>query len=139
MPPLNCPLRRPPLLQQNLLLAPHQSRSSPPAFTPTAASTLPTTSKTSDPVLADPVAITTVPTQQGNFSSLFPSPVSNLPPLSQKLMKNMKEKEYVDLSTLLPNSLYDTMASPSFSFKVQPGSNGDESVSLTQTRRSPKK
>ena len=126
-------------IQQNLQLAVHHSQSSPTALTPTAAPTLPTTSQTSEPVLADPVATTTVPTKQGNFASLFSSPVSNLPPLSPKLMKNMKDKEYVDLNTLLPNSLYDTMASPSFSLKVQPGSYGDESVSLTQTRRSTQK
>ena len=121
-------------IQQNLQLADQQSHSSPPAITPTAAPTLPSASHTPEPVLA-----ATVPTQQGNFASLFSSPISNLPPLSPKLIKSMREKEYVDLNTLLPNSLYDTMASPSFSLKVQPGSYGDESVSLTQTRRSTQK
>ena len=54
-------------------------------------------------------------------------------------MTNEKEKEYIDLNKLLPNSLEDTMMSFSFSLKVQPGSYGDESTSLTQTRRSIKK
>ena len=76
---------------------------------------------------------------QGNIESLFHSPLSSLPPLSPKLIKAMKAKEYIDLNTLLPNSLYDTTANQSYSLQVQPGATGDETVSLTQTRRTAQK
>lgn len=125
-----------PYVQPNLQLAPQQSQSPVPGVTPTADPPLPPTIHSSVPIPADSATTTAIPRHQGNFASLFSSPVSNLPPLSPKLMKSMKEKEYVDLNTLLPTSLYDTLASPSFSLKLQPGSHGDESVSLTQTRRS---
>ena len=76
---------------------------------------------------------------RGNIESLFHSPLSSLPPLSPKLIKAMKAKEYIDLNTLLPNSLYDTTSNQSYSLQVQPGGSGDESVSLTQTRKSVQK
>ena len=75
----------------------------------------------------------------GNISTFLHSPISNLPPLSPKLIKTMKDKDYVDLNLLLPSSLYDTTANNSYSLQVTPGSEGAESLSLTQARRTTQK
>ncbi len=89
------------------------------------------------PITATATAVAAL--HQGNIDSLFHSPLSSLPPLSPKLIKCMKAKEYIDLNTLLPNSLYDTTSDQSYSLQVQPGVGGDETVSLTQTRRTAQK
>ena len=87
---------------------------------------------TQEPPTASPAtAVPHAALHQGNIESFFHSPLSSLPPLSPKLIKAMKAKEYIDLNTLLPNSLYDTTANQSYSLQVQPGASGDETVSLT--------
>ena len=70
-----------------------------------------------------------------DICSLLHSPLSSLPPLSSKLIKSMKSKEYIDLNTLLPNVLYDTSSKPSYNLPIDPGREGDATVSLTQNHR----
>ena len=95
--------------------------------------------------MSEPTAATTAAAtphaslHQGNIVSLFHSPLSSLLPLSPKLIKAMKTKEYIDLNTLLPNSLYNTTANQSYSLLVQPGGSGDETMSLTQPCRTAQK
>lgn len=48
--------------------------------------------------------------QPGNLLQL--SPCSQLPPLSAKVQKALENREYIDLTSLLPNNLYDAAASP---------------------------
>ena len=49
---------------------------------------------------------------EGNFNSYSKSGAA-LPPISEKALKAVKNRDYVDLNSLLPNFLYDTVANPS--------------------------
>ena len=125
-----------------LQLSPTSTISQLPAIDVPQQATLPQPPPTAIP---EPTAATTAAAtphaslHQGNIVSLFQPSLSSLPPLSPKLIKAMKAKEYIDLNTLLPNSLYDTTANQSYSLQVQPGGSGDETVSLTQTGRTAQK
>ena len=68
-------------------------------------------------------------------ATLFSASNANLPPLSSRLLKALKDKDYIDLSSLLPHMLYDINSGPSYSLQLQPGYVRDGSVSLTQTPR----
>ena len=69
----------------------------------------------------------------GNILQAFPSSSkSSLPPVSQKVMKSLQNKEYVDLSSLLPTSLYDQVTHPhSFKLKFNPTEPGESVVAVS--------
>lgn len=74
--------------------------------------------------------------QSGNFAPYFNPPISSLPPLTPKIMKAMKDKEFIDLGNLLSKALYETAPHTSYSVQVNTGPDGDESVAMTPSRRS---
>ena len=67
------------------------------------------------------------------ISSTLPA---NLPPLSVKIHKSIKAREYIDFNSLLPQSLYDLASSNQLvDFQLVPGQNGQETFSLAPKRR----
>ena len=63
-----------------------------------------------------------------------------LPPLSEKVMKEIKNKEYINFNTLLPNTLYDASAElDNLYLKVNPSSNGEQSLSFASKNDRKKK
>ena len=75
--------------------------------------------------------------QTGNLLQL--SPCSQLPPLSAKVQKALKNKEYVDLSSLLPNNLYDSASSPmNFQFSTGDDQNTRITTVSAPTAQKPK-
>lgn len=73
----------------------------------------------------------------GNLNTFLHSPINNLPPMSSKLIKALKDKDFIDLTSLLPNSLYEISPYSQYSLEVLPSSEqgANSSLSLTQTKR----
>ena len=69
----------------------------------------------------------------GNILPALPSfSKSSLPPVSQKVMKSLQNKEYVDLNSLLPTSLYDQVTHPhSFNLKFNPTEPGESVMAVS--------
>ena len=73
---------------------------------------------------------------EGNLQNLFSANMSALPPLSTKILKAIKDKEYVDFNLLLPNSLYDPASlNQNFNLQFNPNQIVEGSVSWSSTRR----
>ena len=73
----------------------------------------------------------------GNLDLFLHSPINNLPPMSSKLIKALKDMDFIDLTSLLPNSLYEVSPYSQYSLEVLPSSEqgANSSLSLTQTKR----
>ena len=69
----------------------------------------------------------------GINSSIYPQFACNsLPPLSEKVIKALKNKEYIDLATLLPKSLYDaTSVEPHLHFDLSASDTRPDQVTFT--------
>ena len=76
---------------------------------------------------------------QGNFNTSIKSGAV-LPPLSEKALKAIKNREYVDLNSLRPHFLYDTVENPSsLSFQLNPQTDGEGMFSLSSVRSNKQK
>eukprot|EP00112_Aurelia_sp_Birch-Aquarium-sp1_P016618 Seg3784.4 transcript_id=Seg3784.4/GoldUCD/mRNA.D3Y31 product="hypothetical protein" protein_id=Seg3784.4/GoldUCD/D3Y31 len=65
---------------------------------------------------------------------------SLLPPLSEKVTKEIKNKEFINFNNLLPNMLYDASSElDNLYLKVNPNSNGEQSLSFSSKNDKKKK
>ena len=61
---------------------------------------------------------------------------ANLPPLSVKMHRSIKAREFIDFNSLLPQSLYDLASTNQLvDFQLVPGQNGQETFSLAPKKR----
>ena len=75
----------------------------------------------------------------GNFNTSFKSETALLP-LSEKALKAIKNMAYVDLNSLRPHFLYDTVENPSsLSFELNPQKDGEGIFSLSSVRSNKQK
>ena len=77
---------------------------------------------------------------QGNCNTSSKSGAVLPPPLSEKALKAIKNREYVDLNSLRPHFLYDTVENPSsLSFELNPQKGGEGMFSLSSVRSNKQK
>ena len=71
---------------------------------------------------------------QGNNFTFESNTMSDLPPLSNNILKAIQKKEFVDFNALLPTSLYDyTADQPTLNFQINPNDFGNNTVALSSS------
>ena len=71
---------------------------------------------------------------QGNNFTFESNTMSDLPPLSNNILKAIQTKEFDDFNALLPTSLYDyTADQPTLNFQINPNDFGNNTVALSSS------